>query len=115
MHSQTAQVVISVRDACKEYGHVKALQGASLQLRRGEILALMGDNGAGKSTLLKSLSGVVTLDSGDIEILGKPVVLDSPDVAQNYGIETTLCNTDDALSIDSLLRNCAGSLHLRTY
>jgi simple sugar transport system ATP-binding protein len=84
----TPEVVISVRDARKEYGHVRALQGANLQLHRGEILALVGDNGAGKSTLLKSLSGVVALDSGAIEILGQPVLLDSVDVSQSYGIET---------------------------
>jgi simple sugar transport system ATP-binding protein len=84
---QASEVVLSVRDGVKEYGHVRALQGASLELRRGEILALVGDNGAGKSTLLKSLCGAITLDSGTIEILGREVNLSSVEVAQRFGIE----------------------------
>ncbi|MBU6244493.1 MAG: ATP-binding cassette domain-containing protein [Actinomycetales bacterium] len=76
-----------MRDARKEYGHVRALQGASLTLHRGEILALVGDNGAGKSTLLKSLCGAVRLDSGLIEIDGQPVDLSSIETAKDLGIE----------------------------
>jgi simple sugar transport system ATP-binding protein len=82
-----AAVVLSIKDARKEYGHVRALQGANLELRRGEILALVGDNGAGKSTLLKSLCGAIRLDSGTISINGSPVELTSIETAKDLGIE----------------------------
>jgi ABC-type sugar transport system ATPase subunit len=81
-------VVLSVKNARKAYGFVTALSGASLDLYEGEILALLGDNGAGKSTLIKAISGIVTLDSGEIAIDGKPLRLRSPADARASGIET---------------------------
>ena len=84
---EVGSVVLSLRDARKEYGHVRALQGANLDLRRGEILALVGDNGAGKSTLLKSLCGAIRLDSGSVAINGTPVELSSVQTAKDLGIE----------------------------
>lgn len=83
----SSEVVLSVDGARKEYGHVRALQGAHLQVRRGEILALVGDNGAGKSTLLKSLCGAIRLDSGTIKIHGREVQLTSVETAKDLGIE----------------------------
>jgi len=84
---EVGSVVLSLREGRKEYGHVRALQGANLELRRGEILALVGDNGAGKSTLLKSLCGAIRLDSGAVEINGSPVELSSIQTAKDLGIE----------------------------
>lgn len=83
-----ARLVLSVRDARKAYGFVTALAGASLDLHEGEIVALLGDNGAGKSTLIKAITGIVTLDSGDIELDGHPLRLRSPADARASGIET---------------------------
>jgi D-xylose transport system ATP-binding protein len=81
-------VVLSVQDARKAYGFVTALGGASLMLHEGEILALLGDNGAGKSTLIKAISGIVVLDSGEIQLDGKHLRLRSPADARASGIET---------------------------
>jgi ABC-type sugar transport system ATPase subunit len=83
-----APCVLSVRDARKSYGFVTALAGASLDLRAGEILALLGDNGAGKSTLIKAITGIVAIDSGEIELDGRPLRLRSPADARASGIET---------------------------
>ncbi len=80
--------VLSVRDARKAYGLVTALAGASLELQEREIVALLGDNGAGKSTLIKALSGIVALDSGEIELEGRPLRLRSPADARSSGVET---------------------------
>ena len=80
--------VLSVTGAVKRFGSVQALQGVDLSVRRGEILALLGDNGAGKSTLIKCLSGVHALDGGEIRLDGAPVVLRSPADARARGIET---------------------------
>ena len=84
----TRDVVLSVRDARKSYGFVTALAGASLDLHKGEVLALLGDNGAGKSTLIKSITGIVQIDSGDIVLDGQPLKLRSPADARSAGIET---------------------------
>ena len=65
-----------------------ALDGVDLDVRRGEVLALLGDNGAGKSTLIKCLSGALRLDSGTIEMDGQPVAIHSPADARALGIET---------------------------
>ncbi|MBN9217198.1 MAG: sugar ABC transporter ATP-binding protein [Mesorhizobium sp.] len=82
------RLVLSVREARKAYGFVTALAGASLDLCEGEIVALLGDNGAGKSTLIKAITGIVTLDSGAIELDGRPLRLRSPADARASGIET---------------------------
>ena len=84
----TATPVIEADRVYKDYGHVQALRGASLQVHRGEIVALVGDNGAGKSTLLKAMCGVVQPDSGEIRILGMPVELTSARVAHSLGVQT---------------------------
>ncbi|HEX8101660.1 MAG TPA: ATP-binding cassette domain-containing protein [Solirubrobacteraceae bacterium] len=80
--------LLQVRDAEKSYGAVRALDGASLEVEAGEVLALLGDNGAGKSTLIKAIAGVHRLDGGEIRIEGVPADLRSPADARARGIET---------------------------
>jgi D-xylose transport system ATP-binding protein len=86
--ADAARGLLSVRDARKSYGFVTALAGASLDLHEGEIVALLGDNGAGKSTLIKAISGIVAIDSGEIELDGRPLRLRTPSDARGFGIET---------------------------
>lgn len=80
--------VLSVNHAQKRFGAVHALNDVSIEARRGEVLALLGDNGAGKSTLVKCISGVHALDEGQILLEGEPVTLHSPGIARRAGIET---------------------------
>jgi ABC-type sugar transport system ATPase subunit len=80
--------VLAVRHAHKRFGAVHALKDVSLEARRGEVLALLGDNGAGKSTLIKCISGVHAIDTGQILIDGCPVSVHSPAAARRAGIET---------------------------
>lgn len=82
------ELALEVRDLTKSYGPVRALTGVCLQVRRGEVHALLGDNGAGKSTLLKALAGVVAPDSGTITVNGRAVSFANPREAQAAGIET---------------------------
>ncbi len=65
-----------------------ALDDADFELRRNEILAVIGDNGAGKSTLIKALCGAVLPDSGEILLDGQKVNFRSPMDARKAGIET---------------------------
>lgn len=60
------EILLQLEDIHVHYGGVKALDGASVQLDEGEIVALMGPNGAGKSTILKALFGIAPISSGDI-------------------------------------------------
>ncbi|UOQ50552.1 sugar ABC transporter ATP-binding protein [Gracilibacillus caseinilyticus] len=72
----------------KEFPGVKALSNVQLSLYPGEVHAIMGENGAGKSTLIKVLTGVYSIDQGDVILDGKPVSITSPLEAQNHGIST---------------------------
>jgi len=81
-----SEVVLRAINISKEFPGVKALSNVSLELRRGEVLALLGENGAGKSTLIKILSGVYSCDQGSVEIEGKSVRFDNPAQAKTAGI-----------------------------
>ena len=77
---------LSLTGLVKAYGAARALNGASLDLRGGEVHALMGENGAGKSTLIKVLAGLVRPDCGQITAGGAPVRLGSPAEAAGLGL-----------------------------
>lgn len=70
----------------KSYGGAVALKDASLDVRAGETLALMGENGAGKSTLIKILAGAVAPDGGDIRLEGRAAKIGSPSEAHRLGL-----------------------------
>ena len=80
--------LLQMRGICKRYPGVQALNGAALEVRAGEVHALLGENGAGKSTLMKILSGAVRRDAGDVLLDGAPVGLDDPIEARARGIST---------------------------
>src|ERR1043165_1010255 len=70
----------------KRFPGVVALDGVSLSVGTGDIVALIGENGAGKSTLMKILGGAITRDAGTIKINGAPVEIRSPREASARGI-----------------------------
>jgi galactofuranose transport system ATP-binding protein len=80
--------ILRAQHVTKAFQGVKALDGAGLNLRPGEIHALMGENGAGKSTLIKVLTGVHTPDGGEIELNGRAIHPHSPREAEAAGIST---------------------------
>ncbi len=78
--------LLDVRELCKQFPGVKALDRVSMSLRQGEVLAVIGENGAGKSTLMKILAGVQQADSGEIALDGERVRVGSVAAAQQLGI-----------------------------
>ena len=77
---------LALHGVVKTYGQTRALDGAGLELRGGEIHALMGENGAGKSTLIRILAGLEMPDAGQITFNGAPVALTSPAAAEGLGL-----------------------------
>ncbi len=77
---------VEMRNITKRFGSVVANDAVSLEIRRGEILALLGENGSGKTTLMNMLSGIYFPDAGEILINGQPVVIKSPKDAFGLGI-----------------------------
>ena len=94
------EIVLEARGVVKRYGQVTALGGADLELRAGEVLAIVGDNGAGKSTLIKVLCGAVLPDEGQVLLNGEPVHFHSPMDARRRGIETVYQDLAVAPALD---------------
>ncbi|WP_436969566.1 ATP-binding cassette domain-containing protein [Kitasatospora cineracea] len=96
------ETVLALRGISKRFGAVQALTGIELEVRVGEVVALVGDNGAGKSTLVKTIAGVNQPDEGVIEWEGRPVAIHRPQDAQHLGIATVyqdlaLCDNLDVV------------------
>jgi len=82
-----AAPVLQVTSLSKSFGGVRALREVSFDLRRGEVLGLLGDNGAGKTTMVSCLGGTLSPDSGSILLDGEPIVIESAQRARALGIE----------------------------
>ena len=80
------QYAIEMRGITKTFGSVVANNNINLNLRQGEILALLGENGSGKTTLMNMLSGIYAPDAGEILIDGHPVTITSPEDSKRLGI-----------------------------
>lgn len=95
-----AQPLLRMRGITKVFGPVQALTDVDLDVRAGEVTALLGDNGAGKSVLIKCVAGIHSPEHGEIFWEGEPVRIRSPRDAAHLGIETVyqdlaLCNNLD--------------------
>ena len=82
------EATLSIRGVTKIFGGLTAVDKISLDVRRGEVVGLLGDNGAGKSTLIKCVSGVHRPEEGEIFFDGAPALFATPMDARRAGIET---------------------------
>ena len=78
---------LKVTGVKKRFGGVEALRGVNFEVRRGEVMALVGDNGAGKSTLMKAMAGAYSADEGQYYIDDKEVIIKTPHDAVAHGIQ----------------------------
>ena len=76
-----------MRDIRVSFGGIHAVDGVTVDLYPGEVVALVGGNGAGKSTLMHTLAGAHPADSGQILVNGEPVTIHNPRDARRHGIE----------------------------
>ena len=79
-------LILSMKGITKSFSGVAALKNAALDLKAGEVVALMGANGAGKSTLMKILTGIYSKDSGEIQYMGQEVCFKGPAESEEAGI-----------------------------
>lgn len=100
---KAGELLLKLSKVSKNFGAVSALTDIDLEVRAGEVIALVGDNGAGKSTLVKILAGVHQPTSGSVEYCGQLVTLSSPGKALELGIATVfqdlaLCENLDVVA-----------------
>ena len=81
-----SEYILEMKDICKSFPGVKALDHVSLQLKPGHVHSLMGENGAGKSTLMKCLFGIYKKDEGTVIYDGQEVTISDPFDALTKGI-----------------------------
>jgi simple sugar transport system ATP-binding protein len=92
------EVAIQASGIRKSFGHLEALRGADVRVRKGEILAIVGDNGAGKSTLAKIICGALAPDEGELSFWGEPVHVQS--IAHAYDLGLGVVYQDLSLALD---------------
>ena len=95
---KSGDIILSIQGITKEFDNVKVLDNVSFDLRRGEIMGLIGENGAGKSTLIKIITGIYLPSLGSLELNGQPVHIPDYIAAKKLGIsmvpqEFNLINT----------------------
>jgi D-xylose transport system ATP-binding protein len=97
-----AAPTLELRGISKSFGSVQALEDADFEVNDGEVMALVGDNGAGKSTLIKCVTGIYSIDSGEVFFEGNRIIIHGPKDAARLGIEVVyqdlaLCDNLDVV------------------
>src|SRR5579864_458805 len=94
---------VDLQDVRKHFGKLKALDGATLRVRQGEIYGLLGPNGAGKTTLIRTIVGLIEPDGGTVTVLGRR--MPNLDVLRGVGYMTQQAALYPGLSVDAEPRN----------
>ena len=96
--------MIAVEDVRKAYGAVKAVDGVSFEVRKGEIFGLLGPNGAGKTTTMEMIEGLHSPDSGSLAVLGLDVRRHAPAIKNRVGVQLQTAALYPQLKVVELLR-----------
>ena len=99
-----SELAVRCHDLQKSYGAVVAVNGLSLDVRRGECFGLLGPNGAGKTTTIEILEGLLAPDAGDVEVLGLRWQRDERQLRQRLGIQLQETQFTDKLTVEETLR-----------
>lgn len=105
--------LLELRGVSKAFGAVQALYRVDFEVRRGEVMALVGDNGAGKSTLIKSVVGIYPFDEGEVLYEGAPVNIHGPRDAAKLGIEVVYQDLALADNLDVVANMFLGRERIR--
>jgi ABC-2 type transport system ATP-binding protein len=97
-------LALRCHDLRKRYGDVVAVDGLSLEIRRGECFGLLGPNGAGKTTTIEILEGLLAPDGGDVEVLGRAWRRDERELRQRLGIQLQETKLAEKLTVEETLR-----------
>ena len=81
-----ADVMLQLQNVESSYGPIKAIRGASLAVKKGEIATVLGSNGAGKTTILKTISGIIDPNRGSIHFKGEDITANDPSVIVQKGL-----------------------------
>jgi D-xylose transport system ATP-binding protein len=113
----SSEPLLSLRGIQKSFGAVHVLRGVDLDVRPGQVTALVGDNGAGKSTLIKGIAGIHAFDEGEYFFDGQPVKVHGPRDANALGIEVVyqdlaLCDNLDVVENMFLGRELGSAVRL---
>jgi D-xylose transport system ATP-binding protein len=106
--------LLECRSVSKAFGAVQALYRVDFEVRKGEVMALVGDNGAGKSTLIKSIAGIYPFDEGDVLVEGARVDVHGPRDAAKLGIEVVYQDLALADNLDVVANMFLGRERTRT-
>jgi len=101
--AQGGEAVIRVADLRRYYGDVKAVDGVSFQVARGEVFGMLGPNGAGKTTTIEVLEGLRTADSGTVEVLGLDVARHQTSVKERIGVQLQSVSLYPRLTVTELI------------
>ncbi|MDY6834887.1 MAG: ABC transporter ATP-binding protein [Chloroflexota bacterium] len=101
--SKKQQFVIEVRDLFKSYGPIKAVDGISFQVEKGEIFGMLGPNGAGKTTTVEIIEGLRKPDSGRVDVLGMDALKDVRSVKEHIGVQLQIPALFPTLNVQEIV------------
>ena len=96
--------VVQVRDLRKSYGGLKAVDGVTFDVRRGEIFGLLGPNGAGKTTTLECLEGLRAPDGGELSVAGVDPTREARKLSRVIGVQLQTSGLPDSIRVDEAMR-----------
>jgi len=106
-------MIANMKNVVKRYGEFVALDHLDLDIKEGEILGLLGPNGAGKTTAIRSLTGLISIDSGDITLFGQKQNVNNIEVRRNLGLVTQEISVFKDMTAEQNLRYFGGLYGLK--